>query len=229
MRYAVIGAGVLGLTAALRLGQQGHEVTVLEQSEVPGGLASSFEVAPGIWLERFYHHIFGTDKRAIALIRELGLADRLRWHRPVTTVMVHGVPKPARLCGLAAALRPSVCCRSTPDGSRDRSDQGHAQSDTARAVDGARLDAAGVRGTWSRGGLGAAPAGQVRRHLGQGVDGLAVGPDPRSHVRAGVPRWRVSPALHGPVCAGGGPRGRDQLRRARAIDRASTAGPLQVT
>ena len=93
MRYAVIGAGVLGLAAALRLGQQGHEVTVLEQSEVPGGLASSFEVAPGIWLERFYHHIFGTDKRAIALIRELGLGDRLRWHRPLTTVMVNGEPR----------------------------------------------------------------------------------------------------------------------------------------
>jgi protoporphyrinogen oxidase len=93
MRYAVIGAGVLGLTAALRLGQQGHQVTVLEQSEVPGGLASSFEVLPGIWLERFYHHIFGTDRRAIALIRELGLGDRLRWHRPVTTVMVDGVPR----------------------------------------------------------------------------------------------------------------------------------------
>jgi protoporphyrinogen oxidase len=93
MRYAVIGAGVLGLTAALRLGQQGHDVTILEQSEVPGGLASSFEVAPGIWLERFYHHIFGTDKRAIALIRELDLGERLRWHRPETTVMVDGVPR----------------------------------------------------------------------------------------------------------------------------------------
>ena len=93
MRYAVIGAGVLGLTAALRLGQQGHDVTILERGEVPGGLASSFEVAPGIWLERFYHHIFGTDKRAIALMRELGLEDRLQWHRPVTTVMVDGVPR----------------------------------------------------------------------------------------------------------------------------------------
>ena len=103
MRYAVIGAGVLGLTAALRLGQQGHQVTVLEQSAVPGGLAASFEVQPGIWLERFYHHLFGTDKRAIALIGELGLGGQLRWHRPVTTVMVDGVPRqldwPARCFG----------------------------------------------------------------------------------------------------------------------------------
>ena len=67
MRYAVIGAGVLGLTAALRLGRQGHEVLVLEQGVVPGGLAASFEVEPGIWLERFYHHIFRTDRSAISL------------------------------------------------------------------------------------------------------------------------------------------------------------------
>jgi protoporphyrinogen oxidase len=93
MRYAVIGAGVLGLTVALRLGQQGHQVLVLEQATVPGGLASSFEVEPGIWLERFYHHIFRTDRSAVGLIKEVGLGERLRWHRPVSTVMVNGVPR----------------------------------------------------------------------------------------------------------------------------------------
>lgn len=93
MRYAVVGGGVLGLTVGLRLAQRGHEVTVLERSTVPGGLASSFEVLPGAWLERFYHHIFRTDRAAVALIEELGLSDRLRWHRPVSTVMVDGVPR----------------------------------------------------------------------------------------------------------------------------------------
>src|SRR5450759_2865018 len=93
MRYAVIGAGALGLTVALRLGQRGQQVLVLEQATVPGGLASSFEVAPGIWLERFYHHIFRTDRSAVALIQEVGLGERLRWHRPVSTVMVDGVPR----------------------------------------------------------------------------------------------------------------------------------------
>ncbi len=90
MRYGVIGAGVLGLTAALRLAERGHQVTVLERDRVPGGLAASFEVAPGAWLEKFYHHIFRTDRHAVALIRELGLGDDLRWHRPVTTVFVGG-------------------------------------------------------------------------------------------------------------------------------------------
>ena len=48
MRYGLIGAGALGLTVALRLVQRGHEVVVLERDPVPGGLAGSFEVAPGL-------------------------------------------------------------------------------------------------------------------------------------------------------------------------------------
>lgn len=92
MRYGVIGGGALGLTAALRLAQAGHEVRVLERELVPGGLAASFEVAPGQWLERYYHHLFRSDKHAIGLIEEVGLGELLAWHRPVTTVQVDGMP-----------------------------------------------------------------------------------------------------------------------------------------
>ena len=88
MRYGVIGAGALGLTVALRLAQRGHEVTVLERDPVPGGLAGSFEVAPGIWLEKFYHHLFRTDRTAVGVIRELGLGESLHWYKPVTAVFL---------------------------------------------------------------------------------------------------------------------------------------------
>jgi len=90
VRYGVIGGGALGLTAALRLTERGHAVTLLERELVPGGLAGSFEVAPGVWLEKFYHHLFATDRSAVGLIRELGLEHLLRWHRTRSTVFVDG-------------------------------------------------------------------------------------------------------------------------------------------
>lgn len=105
MRYGVIGAGILGLTAGLRLAQRGHEVVVLERGTVPGGLAASFEIEQGIWLERFYHHLFRSDRSAIGLIEEVGLADRLTWSRPETTLTVDGTPhrldSPRSLLGFA--------------------------------------------------------------------------------------------------------------------------------
>jgi protoporphyrinogen oxidase len=90
MRTAILGAGVLGLTSALRLAEAGHDVTVLERSDGVGGLASSFELAPGIWLERFYHHLFRSDRHAVALIRELGLEGDLVWSRPRTVTFLDG-------------------------------------------------------------------------------------------------------------------------------------------
>jgi protoporphyrinogen oxidase len=90
-RVAVVGAGAVGLVAALRLAERGYAVTVFERDSRPGGLASTFEpVAGGDALERFYHHIFRTDVRFIELIRELGLARRLRWHRTETVCVREG-------------------------------------------------------------------------------------------------------------------------------------------
>src|SRR3954447_18232719 len=90
MRYGVIGAGVLGMTAALRLLERGHDVTVLEAGDGLGGLAGSFEVEPGIWLEKFYHHIFRSDDHIAALIEEVGLGRTLRWHQPETAMLANG-------------------------------------------------------------------------------------------------------------------------------------------
>lgn len=91
-RTAILGAGALGLTVALRLVQRGEEVVVLERERLPGGLAAGFEVEPGMWLEKFYHHLFASDRHAIDLINELGLGGDLRWRRPLTVTLRDGVP-----------------------------------------------------------------------------------------------------------------------------------------
>ena len=81
----VIGAGMVGLVAALRLARSGTYVTVLERDAVPGGLASSFVPTSGFdRLERFYHHIFRSDRTMIRLLDEVGLSDALVWAEPVT-------------------------------------------------------------------------------------------------------------------------------------------------
>jgi protoporphyrinogen oxidase len=89
-RIAILGAGALGLTAAIRLAQRGERVTVIERALLPGGLAAGFELEPGMWLEKFYHHLFRSDTRAIATIADIGLADRLEWRAPLTATLVNG-------------------------------------------------------------------------------------------------------------------------------------------
>ena len=75
---AVVGAGLAGLTAALRLAEAGHQVRVFERYPRPGGLARAFEIG-GEPLESFYHHIFTTDTAYVALADELGLAHLIEW------------------------------------------------------------------------------------------------------------------------------------------------------
>jgi len=74
----VIGGGMAGLTAALRLVQAGHRVTLWEQAPLLGGQAVAFPVE-GNRLEYFYHHLFQSDRDIVALIDELGLGDDLLW------------------------------------------------------------------------------------------------------------------------------------------------------
>jgi protoporphyrinogen oxidase len=99
---AVIGAGALGLAAARRLALAGARVTVFEREPQPGGLVVGFKVGPS-WLEKFYHHIFRTDRRMIALLDELGLGGRLVWGRPPTASLRDG--RIRRLDGPLEVLR----------------------------------------------------------------------------------------------------------------------------
>lgn len=78
MKITVVGAGLAGMTAAYRLLKAGHEVDVYEAADYVGGLAAGFPVA-GSRLEKYYHHIFTTDRSIRRLVDELGLHDTLYW------------------------------------------------------------------------------------------------------------------------------------------------------
>ncbi len=78
MKIGIIGGGVAGLTAAYELARKGHEVAVFEKEAELGGQAGTFPIE-GTRLERFYHHLFTSDRHILQLINELGLSPRMRW------------------------------------------------------------------------------------------------------------------------------------------------------
>lgn len=78
-RWAVVGAGALGLTLALRLARRGHSVTVYEAGDVLGGLAAPWQVGDVTW-DRHYHVTLLSDARTRAMYAAAGIADdELRW------------------------------------------------------------------------------------------------------------------------------------------------------
>jgi protoporphyrinogen oxidase len=77
-KYAVLGAGPMGLVAALELLKRGHEVDLYERDDRIGGMSASFDFA-GLKIERYYHFICKTDTPLFELLSELGLSDKLRW------------------------------------------------------------------------------------------------------------------------------------------------------
>ena len=88
-KVAIIGAGIGGLTAGYELFKKGYEVTVFEKEKEIGGMLSDFKIE-GKSLEKVYHHIFKTDKEVINLIEELGLIDKLKWHKSSTGIYSNG-------------------------------------------------------------------------------------------------------------------------------------------
>lgn len=92
-KILVVGGGITGLVAAYRLLQKNYQVTLIEKSNVLGGLLGGFKIE-GINLEKAYHHIFKTDTEIIALIDELGLSDKLKWHESKTALFYDGTIYP---------------------------------------------------------------------------------------------------------------------------------------
>jgi protoporphyrinogen oxidase len=76
--WAILGGGILGMTVALRLAQQGQRVTLYESSKELGGLASAWQLGDITW-DRHYHVTLLSDSNNRSLLRELGLEQELNW------------------------------------------------------------------------------------------------------------------------------------------------------
>ncbi|NLE26341.1 MAG: NAD(P)/FAD-dependent oxidoreductase [Clostridiaceae bacterium] len=87
MNIAIIGAGLTGMSAGLRLSQNGDKVTIYEKENSLGGLASAIRVGNET-LDRFYHHIFVSDSEILDLIDELDLKYRLNWYEPKNAIYI---------------------------------------------------------------------------------------------------------------------------------------------
>lgn len=72
---AIVGGGIMGVTVAYRLSQQGFKVTVYERSPHLGGLTAYMDY-DGLRIDRFYHTILSSDLSMQTLIEESGVADK---------------------------------------------------------------------------------------------------------------------------------------------------------
>ncbi len=87
--WAVLGGGILGMTLALRLSQQGHKVTLLESRQNLGGLADAWTIGDCTW-DRHYHVTLMSDTHARDLFSELDLSEQMQWVETKTGFFTDG-------------------------------------------------------------------------------------------------------------------------------------------
>ncbi len=77
MKIAIIGAGLAGLTAAVDLVDEGHEVDIYEAKPFMGGKVGSWEDAEGNHIEMGLHVFFFNYANLFALMRKVGAIENL--------------------------------------------------------------------------------------------------------------------------------------------------------
>ena len=77
MKIAIIGAGLAGLTAAVDLVDEGHEVDLYEAKPFMGGKVGSWEDSHGNHIEMGLHVFFFNYANLFALMRKVGAFENL--------------------------------------------------------------------------------------------------------------------------------------------------------
>jgi protoporphyrinogen oxidase len=88
-KCGIVGGGIMGMTLALRLTQQGKKVTLFEAAPELGGLASSWKMDDVEW-DKFYHVILLSDFGTRGILKEIGLEDKIEWVETKTGFYMNG-------------------------------------------------------------------------------------------------------------------------------------------
>ncbi len=88
-KWGIIGGGIMGMTLAHRLAQQGYKVTIFEAAPDLGGLASAWKVNGFVW-DKFYHVILLSDLRTRSMLKEFNLDDKINWVETKTGFFTDG-------------------------------------------------------------------------------------------------------------------------------------------
>lgn len=88
-KWGIVGGGIMGMTLARRLVQQGHEVTLFEGAPDLGGLVSSWKIGDVEW-DKFYHVILLSDFHTRNMLDELGLETNINWVETKTGFYIKG-------------------------------------------------------------------------------------------------------------------------------------------
>lgn len=78
----IVGGGLAGIAAAVKLADRGVPVTLVETRKRLGGRATSFvDPTTGQVLDNCQHVLMGCCTNLLDLYRRLGVADSIEWHR----------------------------------------------------------------------------------------------------------------------------------------------------
>ncbi|MFB6318223.1 NAD(P)/FAD-dependent oxidoreductase [Saccharicrinis sp. FJH54] len=87
--FGIIGGGMLGMTLAFRLTQEGYKVTLFDAAPSFGGLASAWNTDGMTW-DKFYHVILLSDSYTRNLLKDLDLDKDMKWVETKTGFYTNG-------------------------------------------------------------------------------------------------------------------------------------------
>lgn len=77
-KVAIVGGGILGMTAALRIAEKGYQVQLFDAAPELGGLTRAWKIDSITW-DKFYHVILLSDTYTRQILREIELENEINW------------------------------------------------------------------------------------------------------------------------------------------------------